>query len=78
MHLRVFGSDPPRRSVQEAPRPVGSGGRLRDAFDDLEIGRQGLAFGFRPEQPEVTTRTRKSIVLIIIGMAKPKFICTAR
>ena len=31
--------------------PVGrSGDRLRDAFDDLEIGRQRLALGFRPEQ----------------------------
>ena len=40
-----------RRPVQKAPRPVGrSGGRLRDAFDDLEIGRQRLALGFRPEQ----------------------------
>jgi hypothetical protein len=39
------------RPVQKAPRPVGrSGGRLRDAFDDLEIGRQRLALGFRPEQ----------------------------
>src|SRR6516165_8371395 len=31
-----------------------------------------------PSSTEITTRTRKSIVLIIIGMAKPKFICTAR
>ena len=36
---------------RKAPRPVGrSGGRLRDAFDDLEIGCQRLALGFRPEQ----------------------------
>jgi len=27
-----------------------SDGRLRDAFDDLEIGCQRLALGFRPEQ----------------------------
>jgi hypothetical protein len=31
-----------------------------------------------PSSTEITTRTRKSIVLIIIGMANPKFICTAR
>jgi hypothetical protein len=31
-----------------------------------------------PSSTEITTRTRKNIVLIIIGMAKPKFICTAR
>jgi hypothetical protein len=31
-----------------------------------------------PSSTEITTKTRKNIVLIIIGMAKPKFICTAR
>ena len=51
LHLRDFGTDPPRRPVQGAPRLMGrSGGRLRGQFDDLEIGRQSLALGFRPEQ----------------------------
>jgi hypothetical protein len=51
MHLRDFGSDRPRRPIQKAPRLARrSGGRLRDAFDDLEVGRQCLAPGFRPEQ----------------------------
>src|SRR5438445_6257386 len=31
-----------------------------------------------PRSTAITTMTRKSIVLIIIGRAKPMFICTAR
>jgi hypothetical protein len=31
-----------------------------------------------PSSTEITTMTRKNIVLIIIGLAKPRFICTAR
>ena len=51
IHLRDFGTDLPRRPVQKAPRLAGRlGGRLRDHFGDLEIGRQRLALGFRPEQ----------------------------
>ena len=38
----------------------------------------GLPLVSGPSSTEITTRTRKSIVLIIIGKAKPKFICTAR
>jgi hypothetical protein len=41
----------PAAAVQTALRPMGrSGGWLRDALDDFEIGRQRLALGFRPEQ----------------------------
>ena len=68
-----------RRPVQKAPRPVGrSGGRLRSHFDDLEIGGQMLALGLGPSSTAMMTMTRKKIVLIIIGMAKPMFICTAK
>ncbi len=55
-----------------------SGGRLRDAYDNFEIGRQRLALVSGPSSTEITTSIRKSIVLTIIGMAKPKFICIAR
>ena len=79
IHLRDFGAT--RRGALSKERRGSCGDQVAGCAATLMTSRSAvrvLPLVSGPSSTEITTRTRKSIVLIIIGKAKPKFICTAR